>query len=81
MTWLFQKCGNPGTAFRSGLFLIQWGLEADMCVFGSNPGETEKKNERRQQATCYHFKYFLSTYPEFNFNKWLQIRLNAAHVI
>lgn len=55
--------------------------EADMGVFGFRPSETEVKNEQRQQATCYHFKYFLSTYPVFNFNKWLEIRLNAAHVI
>lgn len=55
--------------------------EADMCVSGSNLGETEMKNEQRQQATCYHFKYFLSTYPELKFNKLLQIRLNVAHAI
>lgn len=53
---------------------------ADVCL-GSTPSEIEMKNEQRQQATCYHFKYFLSTYPEFNFNKWLQIRLNTANVI
>lgn len=36
---------------------------------GSIPSEIEMYNEQRQQATCYHFKYFPFTYPVMNINK------------
>lgn len=51
-----------------------------VCL-GSTPGDIEMKNEERQQATCYQFKYFPSTYPQYNFNKWLEIRLTTVNVI
>lgn len=81
LTWLFQESGNLGSVLRSGS-ISHSVRQGGWCVcLGSTTSEIKMKYEQRQHTTCYHFKYFLSTYQELNFNKWLQIWLNAAKVI
>lgn len=66
---VFQECKNSGGALSSGWISYSVSHMGSCVCLGSTCSEIEMKNEQRQQATCYHFKYFLSTYPEFNFNK------------
>lgn len=66
---VFQECKNSGGALSSGWISYSVSHMGSCVCLGSTCSEIEMENEQRQQATCYHFKYFLSTYPEFNFNK------------